>query len=258
VSKYVATARMATAGHLADGLFVGFDYALRLLRVLVLLALWRIVLGPNGANGMSTAAVLTYTLVAAVFAEQLAVRTDLDVAIWNGSVASHYLRPHGIVAGFAAETAGRWLIDLVLFSSPLFVLAPLLGVDPLPASAPNGLLFAVSLALGISIGLALEFFFGALIFALDFNLWAMRQLRGAVEVILAGAIVPLALLPWGLGDLLAWTPYASTASAPLRIYTATGDPIVLLLGQVGWNVLLWPLVGWLWSANRERLVSYGG
>jgi ABC-2 type transport system permease protein len=258
VSRYAATARMATAGYLADGLYVGFDYALRLLRVLVLLALWRIVLGPNGANGMSTAAVLTYTLVAAVFAEQLAVRTDVDVAIWNGLVASHYLRPHGIVAGFAAETAGRWLIDLFLFSLPLFVLAPLLGVNPLPASVPACLLFAASLALGISIGLALEFFFAALIFALDFNLWAIRQLRGAVEVILSGAIVPLALMPWGLGDVLAWTPYASTASAALRIYTGTGDPTTLLLGQLGWNAVLWPLVGWLWSANRERLVSYGG
>ena len=31
-----------------------------------------------------------------------------------------------------------------------------------------------------------------------------------------------------------------------------------LLGQLGWAVVLWPLGGWLWAANRERLVSYGG
>ena len=37
--SYLATARMATAGHLADGIYVFFDYGLRLLRVLVLLAL---------------------------------------------------------------------------------------------------------------------------------------------------------------------------------------------------------------------------
>jgi hypothetical protein len=53
VLGYRATARMATVGHLADGLYVGFDYALGLLRVLVLLALWRAVLPTGEAGGMT-------------------------------------------------------------------------------------------------------------------------------------------------------------------------------------------------------------
>ena len=256
--RYLATARMATAGYVADGLYVAFDYALRLLRVLVLLALWRIILGPDGAGGMATAAVLTYTLIAAAFSEQIAIRTTMDEALWNGSLANYFLRPHWLVGGFAAETAGKWTIDFVVFSLPLLAMSPLFGVDPRPASALDGVLFVVSLGLAISVGFAVELLFVALLVMLEMNVWAMRQVRGAVESILAGSVVPLALLPWGLGAVFAWTPYAAMASAPLRIYTGTGDPLPLLLGQLAWSIVLWPLGGWLWRAHRERLVGYGG
>jgi ABC-type uncharacterized transport system permease subunit len=256
--RYLATARMATAGYVADGLYVAFDYGLRLLRVVVLLALWRIILGSDGAGGMTTAAVLTYTLIAAVFSEQLTIRTTMDNALWNGSLANYFLRPHWLAGGFVAETAGQWAIDFAAFSLPLLVASPLLGVDPRPASLLDGLLFLVSLGLAIAVGFAVEFLFVALLVVLELNVWALRQVRGAVEAVLAGSVVPLALLPWGLGAVFAWTPYAAMASAPLRIYTGTGDPLPLLLGQLGWSVVLWPLGAWLWRANRERLVGYGG
>jgi ABC-2 type transport system permease protein len=249
---------MATAGHLADGLYVGFDYALSLLRVLVLLALWRTVLPEGSVNGMTLPALLTYTVIAEAFGNQLSVRTGMDQAFWNGSIATYFLRPHWIVGGFAAEAVGKWATDFVVFSLPLLLISPLLGVNPLPVSPLAGLLFLLSLLLGSSIGLALEFLFGALTVALEQNIWAMRQIRGSIETVLSGVVIPLALLPWGLGAIFAWLPYASMASAPLRIYTGTGDPLPLLLVQLGWSIVLWPLAGWLWQANRERVVGYGG
>jgi ABC-type uncharacterized transport system permease subunit len=33
---------------------------------------------------------------------------------------------------------------------------------------------------------------------------------------------------------------------------------LLLVAQAGWAVALWPLTLWLWRANREKLVGYGG
>ena len=75
---------------------------------------------------------------------------------------------------------------------------------------------------------------------------------------LSGAVMPLALLPWGLGDVLAWLPFAAIAWAPLAIYTGIGDPPRLMALQVGWAFVLWPLAGWLWRANREKVVGYGG
>jgi len=76
--------------------------------------------------------------------------------------------------------------------------------------------------------------------------------------VLSGALVPLALLPWNLGAILQWLPFASLASAPLRIYTGTGDPRFLLALQAAWSVVLWVLARRLWQHYREQLVSYGG
>jgi ABC-type uncharacterized transport system permease subunit len=249
---------MASAGYLADGLYVLFDYGLRLLRVLVLLALWRALLGDREVGGMTAGMVLTYTLAAELFRGQLSPRTDLELSFWNGIIAIHMLRPQSVVGGFAAEMVGRWAVDFVVFSIPLALVAPLLGVDPWPHSSLAGALFLASLVLGVSIGLAIELLFGALVVGIDLNVWAMRQARNALELVLAGAVVPLALLPWGLGSLLAWSPFAAMASAPLRIYTGTGDPSALMIGQLAWALVLWPLAGWVWRARRERLVGYGG
>ena len=48
------------------------------------------------------------------------------------------------------------------------------------------------------------------------------------------------------------------AWAPLAIFTGIGQPGPLLLSQLLWAVVLWPAADWLWRANREKLVGYGG
>ena len=255
---YLKTAVMA-AGVIGDSPSFLLVYALRLLRVLILLALWRVILSnPASPGPMSLSAVLTYTLIAEVFAEQLSVRTTLNDAFWEGTLVIRFLRPMGMVRQFSAEMLGRWVLDLALFSVPLFLLAPLLGVDPRPASPIAGLLFAVSLTLGVLVGLAVEVFVGALVVILEQPVWLVEYMRRAVATLLSGSLLPLALYPWGVGDLFAWLPFAAMAWAPLAIYTGAANALVLLASQVFWAIVLWPLSMSLWQRNRENMVSYGG
>jgi ABC-2 type transport system permease protein len=202
--------------------------------------------------------VLTYTLIAEAFGAQLAPRTSLDGTLWEGSIVGRMLQPLGIFGQFAAEMCGKWLFELCIFSLPLLLIAPLLGVSPLPAGPAAAALFPISLLLGISVGLALEFIFGALLVLLVLPLWAVNHIRAAVTTLLSGALLPLALLPLGVGAALAWLPFASMAAAPLQIYVGTGEPLRLLAVQVGWSLVLWPLARRLWGASRERMLSYGG
>lgn len=256
---HTKTAAMAATSFAGDSPLFLLDYLLRFLRVMVLLALWRTILAGKGAvSGMSMGSVLTYTLVAEVFAEQLAVRSRLEAALWDGTITNRFLRPLGVWRELTAELCGRWSFGLVAFSLPLLLAAPLLGVDPRPASALSAVLFVASLGLAISVGLALDFLYGTLMVALDLDRWSMEYLRSAVTLLLTGALVPLALLPWGIGRVLSWLPFASMASAPLCIYTGTGDPWRLFALQAGWSLLLWPLAWWLWLHSRQRVVSYGG
>jgi ABC-2 type transport system permease protein len=260
ILKYWQTILMTGLRPLEDaGWALLGNYGLRLLRVLLLLSLWRTLLRPEGTtSGMTLSAVLTYTLIAEVFSRQLDIRTPLHDSLWQGDIANRFLRPMSIYGQYTAEMIGDWLLLLVLFSLPLFLMAPLFGVNPLPASVMSALLFLISLTLSVGVGLAIEFIFAALMILLENSIYAVMQIRYAITVLLSGAILPLALLPWGLGDILIWLPFASLASAPLRIYTGTGDPQFLIALQVAWILLLWPLARLLWHFNRERLVSHGG
>src|SRR5262245_34300289 len=157
MGSYLRTAAMSAGSQTDSPLFL-LDYALRLLRVLVLLAVWRTIFSEQATTGaeMSLAAVLTYTLISEVFAEQLRVRTTLVLAFWEGTVVLRFLRPMGLVRQFAAEMAGRWSVNFLLFSIPLLAIAPVLGVDPRPVSPPAGGLFVASLGLAIGVGIAID------------------------------------------------------------------------------------------------------
>jgi ABC-type uncharacterized transport system permease subunit len=257
--RYGKTASLAASSAVGESKLFLLDYLLRVGRVVVLLAIWRTVLPAHGTvSGMTLAAVLTYTVVSEAFAEQMACRTNIATELWEGSITTRMLQPLTLVEHYGADMAGRWLVGLALFTLPLLLCAPLLGVNPLPASPLAGALFVLSLALAVVIGLAVEFFFLGITFALGQAVWVIARMRVAVGTLLSGALLPLALLPWGLGGVFAWLPFASMASAPLQIYTNTGNVALLLLAQVGWAVVLWPLTLWLWRANREKLVGYGG
>ena len=258
--KHLKTMTTAAVRSLDDRAWVlAGDFGLRLLRVMLLLSLWRIVLPEAGAtSGMTRAAVLTYTLIAAVFASQLSLGTGIELALRSGDIANRFLRPAGVFAQFTAEMVGTGMRDLLLFSLPLFCIAPLLGVNPLPAGAGAALLFVGSLTLALLVAAALDFIFASIMVLLEHSVYAMMKLRTAISALLSGAVIPLALLPWGIGDVLGYLPFAALASAPLRIYTGTGDPLLLLALQAAWAAVLWPLAHLLWSGNRERLVTHGG
>ncbi len=257
--KYWKTAALTAAGQAGDHPLFLLDYLLRLLRVGVLLGLWRVLLeGRQTGVELTLAQLLTYTLVAEIFRDQLACRTQLQQALWEGSVGNYFLRPMSVFGQFAARLGGEWLFNLAFFSLPLALAAPLLGVEPLPAGGGAALLFPLSLGLAVAVGLALELFFGALVVYLEHNIYNAYRLRDALTALLSGALIPLELLPWDLGPLLAWLPFAATASAPLRIYVGSGEPWPLLLLQAFWAAATWLLALWFWRLNRERLVTHGG
>ena len=260
LNKYWKTAAIVSSRSFQDNrLGLSAKFVLRLLRVVVLLSLWRTVFaGRDVVSGMTLDAVMTYTLIAEAFTDQMSIRTGLSDTLWQGIIANRLLRPIGIYGQFIVEMVGDWAPALMLHSLPLLVLAPMLGVDVIPESPSTVFLFLLSLVLGVAVGAALDVLYSACMVFLDQDVYALIQIRDAVSVLLSGAILPLALLPWGIGDVLTWLPFAALASAPLRIFTDTGDPVFLIGLQAMWALILWPAAHGLWCHNRERLVSHGG
>jgi ABC-type uncharacterized transport system permease subunit len=257
--QWGSTAWLAGTAYVGESRLFLIDYAIRGLRVLVLLSIWRSIFDARpDASPIPLAALLTYTVVSESFAGALAVRTPLGESIWQGTLVHYFLRPAGVVRQLAAEMSGQLLIDFALFSLPLLLVASQLGVSVLPASPLAAALFGVSLVLALAVGMALEFLFGALSLIWEQPIWMIENVRRALSGILSGAFIPLAILPFGLGELFEWLPFASTAWAPLAIYTGIGDPLPLLALQLGWAIVLWPCTLALWSWKREKVVIHGG
>ncbi len=234
-------------------------YLLRLLRLAALLAVWRAVFAARGqAGGLDVEQVLTYTLLAGILAEPLNCRTGLDRSLWEGAIVTRMLQPIGLVASFVSEMAGRWVVGFAFCSLPMLLLAPWLGVDPWPASGAAAAWFGLSLALAVVVGVALDFLYGAAIAVLKTDIWMLDGMRSAVALLLSGAVVPLALMPWGMGRWMQWLPFGALASAPLQIYTGAGDAPTLLALQAFWATALCLFGRRVWRVTRERMVSYGG
>jgi len=262
LSKYRKTAGMVASSAYAEQRYIGLvgNLLIDLVRVLLLIAVWRSAFtGRQTVGGMTLSSVLTYTLISEVFGNQLSSRATLDSALWEGSIANRLLRPMGVFGQFVAEMVGGWAgPGALLFAIPLLIAAPWLGIDPLPASAGAGAWFIASLTLSVAVGVAFDIAFAALMVYFENSIYAMQQMRNALVTLLSGALIPLALLPWNLGQYLQWLPFASLASAPLRIYTGTGEPLPLVGLQAAWCAVLWPAAVALWAHTRERLVSHGG
>ncbi|MGH7291295.1 MAG: hypothetical protein ACREJT_08800, partial [Myxococcota bacterium] len=123
--QWCATAWLAGSGAIGESPLFVVDYLLRALRVIVLIALWRVVLSDHAASSpIALGSVLTYALLAEVFSDQLSVKTTLSEAFWQGTISQHFLRPMALVAQFAAEMLGGWIVNLALFSLPLLLAAP--------------------------------------------------------------------------------------------------------------------------------------
>jgi len=257
--KFVHTAAMEASGSAGENASALVGLIFRIVRVVVLLSVWRAIFAAKPTEvGLSIEAILTYTLIAEIFADQLSPRTHIEWHMFDGGIAMNYLQPMNLPLQFAARMVGRWIIGLVFVSLPLILLAPWLGVNVWPSSPLAAVLFVGSLLLSAVVGVALDFVFAALIVVMQGSAYLIGLVRTAIATVLSGALLPLSVLPYGLGDVFQWLPFASTASSPLRIYTGDGSPTVLIAIQVFWAISLWLLANWLWRVNRERFVSYGG
>ncbi len=253
---WCATARMSLKEKTYFGLAnVIAQYLLRAAGLGALLMIWRsLFLQGADMQGLTLNQVYVYTILSAVLAPLLDVRTPASGWLHEGTVLGLYLRPEGLFSQLAAHTVGGWLLPIAVMSLPTAAIALLFGVDLRPAS----LWFFPSLLMTVSLGFAVDFLFACVLIRLRNLEWVVHDLRQSLTALLSGSVIPFAALPWGLGRILALTPLGALAGAPLSIWTGLADPAGILAAQLFWNVVLWPLAYLRFAALRERMVSYGG
>ncbi|MDR3052043.1 MAG: ABC-2 family transporter protein [Oscillospiraceae bacterium] len=232
-----------------------FGFLLKGGYLLPLLFLWR-ALAQGGADlgGYTLPGLLSYTCASSLLAPLLNVRSPMSNWHYDGRLIDLLRRPRPVFIELVAQTVGEWVPTLLLYSLPMGVALTLLGVRVLPQT-----LWALPcLALGVSLGFAVDFLFSCFIIHMKDASWVAHAIRAAVTSLLSGAVIPFDLLPWGLGRLFGLLPLGSLAGAPLAVYVGARAALPTLAVQAFWNAALWPLAALAFRRSRERMVSYGG
>lgn len=253
--KHIKTVQMCSQSSTNGGILYLFPgFLLRIIYVIPLLLLWRTLMASGVDAGMSLPQMFTYTYVGAILPEILVVRTPASSWLYEGLIISLYQRPIGILSHLAAQTVGGWIPQLLFFTLPMVIAAPLFGVN----LAIHSMWFIPSLLLCISLGFAVDFLFACLIIRLKNASWLVYVIRTAIVSLLSGSVIPFAVMPWGLGIIFQFLPLGSLAGAPLSIYTGIAAPMPILVMQLVWNIVLWPASIVAFRKSQERMVSYGG
>lgn len=256
LNRFFATARMSTKEQSYFG-FVDLCrvYILRGVSLAAMLGIWHMLMAQGAdTDGFTRDQMLTYTLLSSALYPLLNVRTQASSWMHDGQMLGLYLRPDGLFTQIAAHTLGGWGMHLLFFAIPVLILGGLFGLSIIPATP----WFFLSLCLTVIQGFAMDFLFLCLSIRLHNLEWVMHTMREALTVVLTGALIPFAALPWGIGDWLALSPFGTLAGAPLALFVGIDSPARLIPAQLLWTIALWPLAIACFKRSTERMVSYGG
>jgi len=255
MNKYIKTAVLTAREKLNGGIiYLLPGIFIRILTLISLTFLWRVVMSDGAQVGMSLEQMLTYTYMSALLADMLVVNTPAGGWLAEGILQTLYGRPMSIFGQLAAQTIGGWLPGLLLFSLPMVLVSPLLGINLIPASP----VFLISLLLCISLGFAVDFLFACLSIKLRNMSWMIGRIRTAVLALFSGVVIPIKFLPFGLAQAMQYQPFASLGGSVLSIMVGSANVGEVLTLQIFWNLILWPLALLAFYKSQEGMVSYGG
>lgn len=242
-------------------LCIAGEYLVRAVQFAMLLLIWTALAGEGvDLGGLTLAQLMTYTLMASIFHQELDIISPATSALWEGSIIGRFTRPIPVPVSFIAETIGRWWIPpFLFFGLPLWILSPLLGVNPWPADIYSGFLALLSLMLSASLGFAMDLLFAAFAMNLKNGCWAATAIREAAFSLLSGEMIPFALFPPLIGTVFSLLPFGSIANAPLTIYIGTAAKPWHIIGiQAVWNIIMWFAALKIFKKSKERMISFGG
>jgi ABC-2 type transport system permease protein len=185
---------------------------------------------------------------------------ELARRVQTGDVAIDLQRPLDVQhAAFAADW-GRAAYQALWRGVPQFLLGALVFEITVPDEASRWLLFGLSVVLAVAVSFGIRFLVNLCSFwLLDYR--GPVVLAIAVNLVLSGAVIPLAFFPEPLATLMRLTPFAAVVQAPVDLYVGEpiGGSIALVLAlQVFWAVTLYAAGQLVLAAGTRKLVLQGG
>ena len=188
---------------------------------------------------------------------------DIFDSITSGAVAYELCRPCGMYGMWFVKNMAMRIARVALRCLPIVVVAALLPAPyglTLPAGFGAGVLFLVSLVLGVLVSVS----FVMLVYISAFYTLSssgVRVLGASMVEFLSGVVIPLPFFPEKLQKALNLLPFASMQNTPFLIYTGHLDPQTALerIGlQLLWLALLLAAGRLLIANAQKKVVVQGG
>lgn len=255
IRKYWITAWMAMQGKTGGGvLYLLPDIIMKVVYLVPVMFIWRTLAESGYQVEMSVSQLLSYTYVNALLTDMMIVNTYLSAWNYDTRNMEMFTRPIPVFGQVISRTLGEWVPMLVLFSLPMFLLAPILGIGVLPET----LWVVPSLVLSVSLGFAFEFLFYCVNIRLHNVSWLTYVIRSAVVSFFSGTVIPFRILPFGMDRWMSYQPFGSLGGAFLSLYVGSAQALEVIPVQLFWNVVIWIAATVWFRKSRERMVSFGG
>lgn len=180
--------------------------------------------------------------------------------IWDGSIATEFLRPISFKGRMIAENLGNALFSLIFRFAPVLIIAVLTVGVSAPASPVMLLLFVLSAILGFGVLWAISFAVQMTSFWL-INIWSLITIKNVFVNVLSGSMMPLWFMPEWMKGVLNFTPFSSIYFTPVQIYLGqlSYGEIAFKCGvQLVWIAVIYMIGDFLWKKGQRKLVVQGG
>lgn len=216
-------------------------------------------------GGYTFPQMLMYVFLAAVVGEITYSQTMGEITddVHYGLIGMRLMKPISYRAQLAFSTLGSFIARFVIIGVPMITVGTLTMVFGFGLGGIewyNIILFIPACILSMLTIDAIEFLFGQLAFRTH-AMFGVSSMSSIIRAFLSGALVPLSLFPVWAQTLLAYTPFPTIMTLPVRLF----------LGQLGWTELAISFgiaVAWiialnvighfLYKTSVRKVVVFGG
>jgi ABC-2 type transport system permease protein len=185
---------------------------------------------------------------------------ELARRVQTGDVATDLQRPLDVQRAELLQDLGRAGYQVLWRALPQFGLGALMFEITIPGEPWRWLLFALSVALAVLVSFGVRFLVNlASFWLLDYR--GPVLLAIAANLLLSGAVMPLAFFPGWLDTAARLTPFAALLQAPIDVYVGApvaGSVALVLALQAFWALALFGAGRLVFAAGRRKLVVQGG
>ncbi len=149
----------------------------------------------------------------------------------------------------------EFIITLIVIGTTYLFL---IGINSLPIM--RCLLFIISLFLGQGVKFHIQYLCSLLCFYTD-NSYGILKCREVLTNFLSGALIPLALFPSVIQDIISVFPFPSIVYIPSSIFLGAftfQESVESILFQLLWNVILFIIGSIVWKRAISVISLYGG